>query len=144
MGHKYAGIVEEAGREVTSIKPGQSAPTPSSPPSTPAGSARPDTLARACAASMWAQAARRLSCCMSRSPTAGSSPPQASPDDLILSLLTASDVLGTSWFGAVAVQAAPGKTVTVVGDGAAGLLAVLAAKQPGADRITAMSRHEPR
>ena len=81
---------------------------------------------------------------MSRSPTAGSSPPQASPDDLILSLLTASDVLGTSWFGAVAVQAAPGKTVTVVGDGAAGLLAVLAAKQPGADRITAMSRHEPR
>jgi len=60
--------------------------------------------------------------------------------DLILSLLTASDVLGTSWFGAVAVQAGPGKTVAVAGDGAAGLLAVLAAKQT---RRRADHRDEP-
>jgi threonine dehydrogenase-like Zn-dependent dehydrogenase len=53
-------------------------------------------------------------------------------------------VLGTGWFGAVAAQAGPGKTVAVVGDGAVGLLAVLAAKQLGAERIIAMSRHEPR
>jgi threonine dehydrogenase-like Zn-dependent dehydrogenase len=67
------------------------------------------------------------------------------PDaDLIPSLLTASDVLGTGWFGAVAAQAGPGKTVAVVGDGAVGLLAVLAAKQFGAERIIAMSRHESR
>jgi threonine dehydrogenase-like Zn-dependent dehydrogenase len=39
---------------------------------------------------------------------------------------------------------APGKTVAVVGDGAVGLLAVLAAKHLGAERIIAMSRHEPR
>jgi Zn-dependent alcohol dehydrogenase len=38
----------------------------------------------------------------------------------------------------------PGKTVAVVGDGAVGLLAVLAAKQPGVERIIAMSRHEDR
>lgn len=63
-------------------------------------------------------------------------------DDLIPSLLAASDVLGTGWFGAVAAQAGPGKTVAVVGDGAVGLLAILAAKQLGADRIIAMSRHE--
>src|SRR5205814_1034427 len=69
--------------------------------------------------------------------------PALPPDDLIPSLLAASDVLGTGWFGAVAAEAGPGKTVAVVGDGAVGLLAVLAARQLGADRIIAMSRHEP-
>ncbi|WP_413353803.1 zinc-dependent alcohol dehydrogenase family protein [Microbacterium sp. 1P06AB] len=67
------------------------------------------------------------------------------PDaDLVPSLLAASDVLGTGWFGAVAAQTGPGKTVAVVGDGAVGLLAVLAAKHLGAERIIAMSRHESR
>lgn len=67
------------------------------------------------------------------------------PDaDLIPSLLAASDVLGTGWFGAVAAEVGPGKTVAVVGDGAVGLLGVLAAKQLGADRIIAMSRHADR
>lgn len=51
------------------------------------------------------------------------------------SLLAASDVLGTGWFAAVAAEAGPGKTVAVVGDGAVGLLGILAAKQLGADRI---------
>ena len=58
--------------------------------------------------------------------------------------LAASDVLGTGWFGAVAAEAGPGKTVAVVGDGAVGLLAVLAAQQLGAERIIAMSRHRSR
>ena len=67
------------------------------------------------------------------------------PDaDLIPSLLAASDVLGTGWFGAVAAEVGPGKTVAVVGDGAVGLLGVLAAKQLGAERIVAMSRHTDR
>ena len=44
----------------------------------------------------------------------------------------------------MAAQAGPGKTVAVVGDGAVGLLGVLAAKQLGAERIIAMSRHESR
>lgn len=65
-------------------------------------------------------------------------------DDLIPSLLAASDVLGTGWFGAVAAESGPGKTVAVVGDGAVGLLAVLAAKELGAERIIAMSRHADR
>lgn len=60
------------------------------------------------------------------------------------SLLAASDVLGTGWFAAVAAEAGPGKTVAVVGDGAVGLLGVLAAAQLGADRIIAMSRHADR
>ncbi len=60
------------------------------------------------------------------------------------SLLAASDVLGTGWFGAVAAGVQPGKTVAVVGDGAVGLLAVLAVQQLGAEQIIAFSRHEPR
>lgn len=70
-------------------------------------------------------------------------PGQPDPD-LIPSLLAASDVLGTGWFAAVAAEVGPGKTVAVVGDGAVGLLGILAAKQLGAERIIAMSRHADR
>jgi threonine dehydrogenase-like Zn-dependent dehydrogenase len=70
--------------------------------------------------------------------------PDLPDEDLVPSLLAASDVLGTGWFGAVAADVRPGKTVAVVGDGAVGLLGVLAAKQLGAERIIVFSRHEPR
>ena len=70
--------------------------------------------------------------------------PEMPPEDMVPDLLSASDVLGTGWFGAEAAEAGSGKTVAVVGDGAIGLLAVLAARQLGAGRIIAMSRHEPR
>ena len=65
-------------------------------------------------------------------------------DKLIPSLLATSDVLGTGWFAADAANVKPGATVAVVGDGAVGLLGVLSAKQMGAERIIAMSRHESR
>ena len=55
-----------------------------------------------------------------------------------------SDVLGTGWYAAHAARVQPGSTVVVVGDGAVGLMGVLAAKQMGADRIIAMSRHKSR
>jgi threonine dehydrogenase-like Zn-dependent dehydrogenase len=64
--------------------------------------------------------------------------PDVPPVDLVASFLAASDVLGTGWFGAVAAEAGPGKTVAV------GLLGILAARQLGAERIIAMSRHESR
>lgn len=67
-----------------------------------------------------------------------------SDSSLIPSLLAASDVLGTGWYAADAAAAGPGKTVVVVGDGAVGLLGVLAAKEMGAEQIIAMSRHETR
>src|SRR5207248_8769378 len=70
--------------------------------------------------------------------------PDVPSDDLIAGFLAASDVLGTGWFAAVAADVRPGRTVAVVGDGAVGLLGVLAARQLGAERIIAMSRHEPR
>ena len=53
-------------------------------------------------------------------------------------------MLGTGWFAAVAAEAGPGKTIAVVGDGAVGLCAVLAAKALGSERVIAFSRHEDR
>jgi threonine dehydrogenase-like Zn-dependent dehydrogenase len=70
--------------------------------------------------------------------------PGQPPADLLPSLMAASDVLGTGWYGAVAAEAGPGKTIAVVGDGAVGLSAVLAAKQLGAERIIMFSRHPDR
>src|SRR5207249_2289029 len=66
------------------------------------------------------------------------------PGEMVPSLLALSDVMGTGWFAADAANVKPGKTVTVVGDGAVGLLGVLSAKQMGAERIITMSRHETR
>src|SRR5207237_5140349 len=70
--------------------------------------------------------------------------PDVPSDELIPSLLSVSDVLGTGWFAADAANVKSGKTVAVVGDGAVGLLGVLSARQMGAGRIIVMSRHESR
>lgn len=70
--------------------------------------------------------------------------PGTPTEQQLKSLLAASDVLGTGWFAAVAAEAGPGKTVSVVGDGAVGLLGILAAKHLGAQRIIAFSRHADR
>jgi threonine dehydrogenase-like Zn-dependent dehydrogenase len=145
MGHEYAGIVEEVGSEVTTIQPGQFV----------IGSFfASDNTCEICQAGYQSSCihregvgeegaqAERL-----RVPLADGTlvaTPDVPADDLVPSLLAASDVLGTGWFGAVAAEAGPGKTVAVVGDGAVGLLGVLAAKQLGAERIIAMSRHQPR
>lgn len=72
--------------------------------------------------------------------------PGGKPEDpgLLADYLAASDVLGTGWFAAVAAQAGPGKTIAVIGDGAVGLCAVLAAKSMGAQTVIVSSRHEDR
>lgn len=64
--------------------------------------------------------------------------------ELIPHLLTLSDVFPTGHHAAVSAGVTAGSTVAVVGDGAVGLSAVLAAKRLGAARIVAMSRHEDR
>jgi threonine dehydrogenase-like Zn-dependent dehydrogenase len=145
MGHEYAGIVEEIGAEVTTVKPGQfvigSFFASDNTCEICRAGYQSSCIHRAGIGSEGAQAERL------RVPLADGTlvaTPDVPADDLIPSLLAASDVLGTGWFGAVAAEAGPGKTVAVVGDGDVGLLAVLAAQQLGADRIIAMSRHEPR
>ncbi|MGQ0546857.1 MAG: zinc-binding dehydrogenase, partial [Betaproteobacteria bacterium] len=70
--------------------------------------------------------------------------PGVPSNDLLPSLLTTSDVLGTGWFAAAAANVKPGSTAVVVGDGAVGLLGVLSARQMGAERTIAMSRHGSR
>ena len=145
MGHEYVWIVEEVGSEVTTIRPGQFVigsffASDNTCPICRAG------YHSACVHKEYVGAGGAQAELL-RVPLADGTlvaTPDLPSDDLIPSLLAASDVLGTGWFGAVAAQAAPGKTVAVVGDGAVGLLAVLAAKQLGAQRIIAMSRHEDR
>ena len=67
------------------------------------------------------------------------------PDaELIPSLLALSDVMGTGHHAAVSAGVGPGSTVAVVGDGAVGLCAIIAAKRLGATTIIAMSRHADR
>jgi threonine dehydrogenase-like Zn-dependent dehydrogenase len=65
-------------------------------------------------------------------------------DDMLRSLLTLSDVMGTGHHAAVCARVKPGDVVAVVGDGAVGLCGVLAAKRLGAERVIAMSRHQDR
>ena len=145
MGHEYAGIVEEVGSEVRHIKPGQFVvgsfwASDNTCPICQAGYHSRCVDARPIGAE-GAQAG------WLRVPLADGTlvaTPELPPDDLIPSLVSASDVLGTGWFGADAAEVGPGKTVVVVGDGAVGLCAVIAARQMGAERIIAMSRHEDR
>jgi len=143
MGHEYCGIVEEVGSAVKSIKPGQFV----------IGSFfASDNTCATCQIGY-------QSSCLQRKPVYGAQAPLlrvpladgtlvATPDvpaqGLIPSLLTLSDVMGTGWFAADAANVKPGSTVVVVGDGAVGLLTVLSAKQMGAKRIIAMSRHSSR
>lgn len=63
---------------------------------------------------------------------------------LIPSLLTLSDVYGTGHHAAVKARVDRDTTVTVIGDGAVGLMAVLSARQLGAQRIILMGRHKQR
>jgi threonine dehydrogenase-like Zn-dependent dehydrogenase len=145
MGHEYVGIVEAVGADVTTIKPGQFV----------IGSFfASDNTCEVCRAGYQSSCIHRrlmgeigTQAEYARIPLADGTL-VATPDlpsaDLIPSYLAASDVLGTGWFGAVSAEVGPGKTVAVVGDGAVGLLGVLAARQLGAERIIIMSRHESR
>lgn len=146
MGHEYVGVVEEVGADVTTVKPGDFV----------VGS-----FCISCGECEICEAGYPSRCVngervggtigtqsqKARIPHADGTlvaTPSYPDEALIPSLLAASDVLGTGWFAADAAEVGPGKTVVVVGDGAVGLMGVLAAKQMGAERIIAMSRHKDR
>ncbi|MFJ4223330.1 zinc-dependent alcohol dehydrogenase family protein [Microbacterium sp. NPDC089695] len=145
MGHEYVGVVAEIGADVTTVKVGDFV----------VGSFfTSDNTCEICRAGYQSHCVHRTpigaegtQAELARIPNADgtlvATPGQPEPD-LIPALLAASDVLGTGWFAAVAAEVGPGKTVAVVGDGAVGLLGILAAKQLGAERIIAMSRHADR
>ena len=143
MGHEYCGIVEEVGSAVTTVRPGQFV----------VGSfCISDNTCPHCRFGF-------PSSCQQREFMTGAQAPLARvpladgtlvataelpDDDLVPSLLAASDVFGTGWYAAFAANVKPGSAVVVVGDGAVGLMGVLSAKQMGAERIIAMSRHKTR
>lgn len=145
MGHEYVGVVEEVGDAVTTLEPGMFV----------VGSFwASDNTCEICRSGYQSGCVNRVLMAtigtqsqLARIPLADGTlvpTPEMPEPDLVPSLLAASDVLGTGWFGADAAEAGPGKTVVVVGDGAVGLCAVLAARHFGADRIVAMSRHPTR
>ena len=143
MGHEYCGIVEAVGSAVRTIKPGQFV----------IGSFfASDNTCPNCQDGYQSSCQRRefvggAQAPLLRVPLADGTlvtTPEVPSDDLLPSLLTLSDVMGTGWFAASAANVERGATVAVVGDGAVGLLGVLAARRMGAERIIAMSRHESR
>src|SRR5436305_10115079 len=132
MGHEYVGIVEEVGDDVATIRRGQFV----------VGSFwASDNTCPICRAGYQSACVNRVpigalgaQAELLRVPLADGTlvpTPDVPDDDMVPSLVAASDVLGTGWFAAVAAEAGPGKTVAVVGDGAVGLLAVLAPQQRG-------------
>ncbi|MGO2665708.1 zinc-dependent alcohol dehydrogenase family protein [Mycetocola reblochoni] len=145
MGHEYMGVVEEVGADVKTVKPGDFV----------VGSfVISDNTCEICQAGFQSKCVHAEFVAQIGTQAEKARIPHAdgtlvktpgTPDpELYPALLAASDVLGTGWFAAVAAEAGPGKTVAVVGDGAVGLMAILAAKQLGAERIIAMSRHPER
>ncbi|RUM24435.1 IMP dehydrogenase [Rhizobium vallis] len=143
MGHEYCGIVEEVGGAVRNVRPGQFV----------VGSfCLSDNTCPHCRFGFQSSCEQRQFMSGAQAPRAripladGTLVPTTDlpPDDLIPSLLATSDVLGTGWYAADAAGVTEGSTAIVVGDGAVGLLGVLAAKQMGASRIIAMSRHKSR
>jgi len=143
MGHEYCGIVEQIGSAVRRIKPGQFV----------IGSFfASDNTCLVCGYGYQSSCLHKefvggAQAPLLRVPLADGTlvpTPEIPSDDLLPSLLATSDVLGTGWFAAAAANVKPGSAVVVVGDGAVGLLGVLSARQMGAARIVAMSRHAPR
>ncbi len=143
IGHEIIGVVEEAGPAVRSFKPGDFVIVPF---------CHCDNTCPHCEAGT-------TSACVNVGVTKGGQGEyvrvtqaegslvrtDGMPDEALLpSLLTLTDVMATGWHAAVASRVKPGSTAVVVGDGAVGLCGVLAASQMGAERVIAMSRHEPR
>ncbi|MFC8865392.1 zinc-dependent alcohol dehydrogenase family protein [[Kitasatospora] papulosa] len=143
MGHEYVGFVEEVGSEVTAVKPGELV----------VGSfATSDNTCANCRNGFQSSCLNRefMSTCQAeyvRIPNAQGTlvAVDGVPDEKFWpGLLAVSDVMGTGWWAAEAAEVRSGSTTVVVGDGAVGLCAVIAAKELGAERIIAMSRHESR
>jgi threonine dehydrogenase-like Zn-dependent dehydrogenase len=143
IGHECVGIIEEVGGDVRDFRPGDFVVVPF---------VHCDNTCPHCLAGM-------TSACVHQGFTASGQAEYSlvhqadgsliktdgMPDESLLpSLLTLTDVMATGWHAAVSAGVLPGSTAVVVGDGAVGLCGVLAAAELGAERVVAMSRHEPR
>ncbi|PRX97930.1 threonine dehydrogenase-like Zn-dependent dehydrogenase [Allonocardiopsis opalescens] len=148
MGHEFVGVVEEVGAEVSAVAPGDVVIAPFAWSDGSCPFCREGLQTSCLHGGFWAAGgigggqAEAV-----RVPFAEGTlvkAPVAEDSGLLPSLLTLSDVYGTGYHAAVKGGVAAGSTVTVIGDGAVGLLAVLASRQLGAERIVLMGRHKTR
>jgi threonine dehydrogenase-like Zn-dependent dehydrogenase len=153
MGHEFIGVVEETGTEVSTLTAGDFVIAP---------------FAVSCGHCEFCRAGLQTACVNGgfwNDPSFGTAGGQAeavrvpladgtlvtvphvdagTDEARLASLLTLSDVYGTGWHAAARGGVTQGSTVTVIGDGAVGLLAVLSAKQLGAERIVLVGHHQSR
>lgn len=143
IGHEFCGVVEQVGSAVTTVKAGDFVVGGFNPSDNTCPVCRKGAHANCLHGDHYDGAqAERI-----RIPQADGTllPTPGQPDDdLIPSILALSDVMCTGWHAAISAGVGPGTSVAVVGDGAVGLSAVLAAVQLGATTIIAMSRHADR
>lgn len=150
MGHELLGVVEDIGSSVTTVKKGDLVIAPFAWSDNTCPICK-DGFQTACPHGGFYATPETagLQAELSRIPLADGSlvvvPGVTERDeDILPSLLTLSDVYLTGFHAAHMARIRPGQTVTVIGDGAVGLSAVLAAKQLGAERIILMGRHKDR
>ena len=143
MGHEFIGVVEEVGSEVATIRRGDFVIAPFAYFDNTCVFCR-EGLSTSCEHGGFFRTAQAEAV---RVPLADGTlvkAPVGEDSALLPSLLTLSDVLITGHHAAVRGQVGKGSSVTVIGDGAVGLLAVLAAKRLGAEQIVLMGRHQAR
>ncbi|MGV8883258.1 MAG: zinc-dependent alcohol dehydrogenase family protein [Rhodoglobus sp.] len=148
MGHEFIGVVEDIGRDVSTVSQGDFVIAPFVWSDGTCDFCR-DGLQTSCRhGGFWGSAgvgggqAEAV-----RVPLADGTLVKvgvAEDSALLPSLLTLSDVYGTGYHAALTGRVSPKTTVTVIGDGAVGLMAVLSAKRLGAEQIILMGRHKSR
>lgn len=143
MGHEFIGVVEEVGSEVARIQPGDFVIAPFAYFDNTCSFCR-EGLSTSCEHGGFFRTAQAEAVRVPLADGTLVTVPVGEDSALLPSLLTLSDVLITGHHAAVRGQVGPGKSVTVIGDGAVGLLAVLSAKRLGAEQIVLMGRHKAR
>jgi threonine dehydrogenase-like Zn-dependent dehydrogenase len=148
MGHESLGVVEEAGADVATVKRGDLVVVPFAWQDNTCDFCREGFQTSCRHGGFWnAGDVGGMQAEALRVPLADGTLvklPVAEDSALLASLLTLSDVFGTGHHAAVRAGVNARTSVTVIGDGAVGLLAVLAAKRLGAERIILMGRHKDR
>lgn len=153
IGHEFVGIVEAVGSSVQTVKPGDFVIAPFAFSDNTCPMCRRGVHTSCVNGGFWGGDDRNGHFAdggqgeIVRVPVADGTlvaTPKQPDEALVPHLLTLSDVFPTGHHAAVSAGVGPGSTVAVVGDGAVGLSAVLAAKRLGAARVVAMSRHEDR
>ena len=143
IGHECVGVVEEVGASVASFKPGDFVVVPFDHCDNTCATCR-HGMQSACENVGFTESGQAEYTLVNQA-EGSMVKTDGTPDKaLIPSLLTLSDVMATGWHAAVAARVTRGGTAVVVGDGAVGLCGVLAAHTMGAEKVIAMSRHEPR